>query len=212
MDINLKNLKDRINAINVYKTGYVVLISNAGIIVSHPDSSFQKKNISELFIKSNRTDFTKISDGQEKSYETISEFTGKKVLRIVYPIKIRETNSPWYTMVEVPLSEITERSNQLLFTSLFILFIGLSLLVYLIINIIERRKYEKVLIEAKRKAEESERVKSAFLGNISHEIRTPMNGIIGFADLIAHHETVDEERQTYKKQIQSACNQFTSYN
>jgi PAS domain S-box-containing protein len=40
------------------------------------------------------------------------------------------------------------------------------------------------LIKAKEKAEESDRLKSAFLANISHEIRTPMNGILGFAELL----------------------------
>ncbi len=37
---------------------------------------------------------------------------------------------------------------------------------------------------AKEKAEESEKLKTAFLLNISHEIRTPMNGILGFISLL----------------------------
>jgi Signal transduction histidine kinase len=40
------------------------------------------------------------------------------------------------------------------------------------------------LREAKDRAEQSDKLKSAFLGNISHEIRTPMNAIIGFANLL----------------------------
>jgi len=39
---------------------------------------------------------------------------------------------------------------------------------------------------AKEKAEESNRLKSAFLSNMSHEIRTPMNGILGFTQLLAN--------------------------
>ncbi len=45
---------------------------------------------------------------------------------------------------------------------------------------------------AKERAEESDRLKSAFLANVSHEIRTPMNAIIGFSDLL-DDETLDSE-------------------
>ncbi|MDE5422529.1 PAS domain-containing sensor histidine kinase [Ancylomarina sp. DW003] len=51
-------------------------------------------------------------------------------------------------------------------------------------DVTDRILTEKKLIIAKEKAEESDRLKSAFLTNMSHEIRTPMNGILGFADLL----------------------------
>jgi signal transduction histidine kinase len=38
--------------------------------------------------------------------------------------------------------------------------------------------------EARQKAEEASRAKSAFLATVSHELRTPLNGILGFADLL----------------------------
>ncbi|NQZ60222.1 MAG: hypothetical protein HRT88_22455 [Lentisphaeraceae bacterium] len=56
------------------------------------------------------------------------------------------------------------------------------------------------LQKAKLKAEESDRMKSAFLANISHEIRTPMNAIIGFAEIIDPHISSDK-LQIYKKLI-----------
>ena len=47
-----------------------------------------------------------------------------------------------------------------------------------------RKEYEKELLLSKTKAEESDRLKSAFLSNLSHEIRTPLNAIIGFSSLL----------------------------
>jgi len=209
VDIDLSNLQHKLNSIKLYKTGYVSLISNLGVIVSHPDSTVRRKNIYDISpgLRSKNSS-NSIFASQEKSYETISELTGKKVVRFIYPIRIGNTNTPWYTLVEIPLNEITYSSNQLLFTSLLVLFIGISLLIYLTINILERRKYEKVLIDAKHKAEESEKIKSAFLSNISHEIRTPMNGIIGFTELISDKSIDDVQRKTYKEQIQNSCNQL----
>lgn len=56
---------------------------------------------------------------------------------------------------------------------------------------------EKELIDAKEKAEESDRLKTAFLNNISHEIRTPFNGILGFLSLILDEDLPAEEKEEY---------------
>jgi len=54
----------------------------------------------------------------------------------------------------------------------------------------------KELEKQKFKAEESDRMKSAFLANISHEIRTPMNRILEFTELLKSHDySADEQNQ-----------------
>jgi signal transduction histidine kinase len=60
-----------------------------------------------------------------------------------------------------------------------------------------RVRTEEDLILAKEKAEESDRLKSAFLNNISHEIRTPMNAIVGFSELIDEPKISDQERKEF---------------
>jgi len=63
--------------------------------------------------------------------------------------------------------------------------------------VIERSRMIQVLISAKEKAEESDRLKTAFLANISHEIRTPMNGILGFLELLTDPGIDDQQRELY---------------
>lgn len=60
------------------------------------------------------------------------------------------------------------------------------------------------LQEARRKAEESDKLKSAFLANMSHEIRTPMNAIIGFSNLLADDTLEPHKRNEYIGIIQSS--------
>ncbi|MCR4602376.1 MAG: PAS domain-containing sensor histidine kinase [Prevotella sp.] len=65
----------------------------------------------------------------------------------------------------------------------------------------ERKEMETALIDALNKAEESDKLKSAFIANMSHEIRTPLNGIVGFASVLSVASS-DEERQSLVDLIQ----------
>ncbi len=77
-------------------------------------------------------------------------------------------------------------------------------------DITERKKIEEELIRAKNKAEQSDKLKTAFLHNISHEIRTPMNAIVGFTTLLDSPDTDDESRRQYIDIIYQSSNQLLS--
>lgn len=75
----------------------------------------------------------------------------------------------------------------------------------LIHDIGERVQRSNELIEAKKRAEEADRMKSVFLANMSHEIRTPLNAIVGFSEIIAMTQD-EQEKKEYLSIIQKNSN------
>ncbi|MBQ8673707.1 MAG: response regulator [Bacteroides sp.] len=80
-----------------------------------------------------------------------------------------------------------------------------NMVLALIHDISDRVQHLKELMEAKRKAEEADRMKSLFLANMSHEIRTPLNAIIGFSEIISSVQD-EQERSMYQEIIHKNCN------
>lgn len=64
----------------------------------------------------------------------------------------------------------------------------------------KQKEVEMALIKARNQAEESDRMKTAFLANISHEVRTPLNAIVGFSEVLAGNPS-DDERTMLSKLI-----------
>ena len=65
----------------------------------------------------------------------------------------------------------------------------------------KRKALEQDLREAKEKAEEANRLKSAFIANMSHEIRTPLNSIVGFSSVLTMTDDMEEKKE-YNQLIQ----------
>lgn len=77
-------------------------------------------------------------------------------------------------------------------------------------DITEKKKMIDDLITEKNKAEESDRLKTAFLHNISHEVRTPMNAIVGFSEILNDADLPAADRKQYTDIIIQNSNQLLS--
>ncbi len=107
------------------------------------------------------------------------------------------------------------RAQLYLFLALFILAVCAAIYVFFRLDKI-KNLYKKLqesnrqVLIASEKAQESERMKNAFIKNICHEVRTPLNAINGFAELITNEDLDNEEKQEFSKIINTNCTLITS--
>jgi PAS domain S-box-containing protein len=97
---------------------------------------------------------------------------------------------------------IIEASSRLITLSKETLILGI------IRNITEQKKAQEDLIVAKKRAEESDNLKTFFINNLSHEIRTPLNAIIGFSKLLYDEEISIEEKNKFIKIIDKSSTEL----
>ena len=100
-----------------------------------------------------------------------------------------EPRSVWYSISGIP---ILDKNGKLLH------YFGIAR------NITSLMVAQQKLMDETARAENSGKLKSAFLANMTHEIRTPLNAIVGFSGLLPVVDT-NEERMEFIRIIRNNC-------
>ena len=150
-------------------------------------------------------------DGQSKR-----DFIGRTFLDFI-PDKFKETINNHFAITEInatspslelKMKKLNGKIIDVELTSMPLFFNRRKAILTVFKDISSRKKVEKDLVVAVRKAEESDKLKSSFLANMSHEIRTPMNGIIGFADLLKKENLAKTDLERYVDVIRTSADRL----
>jgi PAS domain S-box-containing protein len=184
-----KEQEDSRNKLHLSEERYRVLTDNIPypIIVSTYQGEL-------LFINSYAEQYFGISSNNLKERNT-KEFWVNNKNRSEYMDELEQKGK--IQNREVELNSRNDGIKTVLLSSNRIVYQGQDTVFSVFNDITEQKNARTVLIQAKEKAEENERLKSAFLSNMSHEIRTPMNSIIGFAELLKEPNLAGETQQEF---------------
>lgn len=92
----------------------------------------------------------------------------------------------------------------LIYSLSILLLIVIVVCTHLYFSLKRERRMKAELKILNRKAQESEKMKKAFINSICHEIRTPLNAIVGFSDLIMNTDIDEEMRKEFPAEIQKS--------
>ncbi|NDW13221.1 sensor histidine kinase [Bacteroides sp. 214] len=158
-------------------------------------------------------DMLYVNESMAKPYGGADKFTGKKCWQVLYNDKteecsfcpkrniVDENGNPTKKIYSWDYQRPFDKSWFRVFSAAFEWTDGQMAHVITSLDITHQKNIEEQLREAKEKAENLDRLKSAFLANMSHEIRTPLNAIVGFSDLLAITDDM-EERMEYNEIVQ----------
>lgn len=108
-------------------------------------------------------------------------------------------------------SQLEVRNKQImLIGTLAVLLLSFILCTYLYIHLRRAQKTKIRMQQLKLQAEESEKLKTAFINSICHEIRTPLNGITGFAQLLTDPTIDAEERESFYDEVRNNTDQLVT--
>lgn len=112
LDLVLSRFQDLVYTIKPFPNSYAFLLSNKGIFVAHPDTSFFKKNINDKLpdlVKQEKL-MDKVHRGEGFNF-TYKDKNGEELYYTMAPIVIGKTNTPWSLGIVVPKNEVMAEAN-----------------------------------------------------------------------------------------------------
>ncbi len=176
----LETIQEQFSKIKILETGYITVLSNTGIIVTHPESgllgkpAFQAAPWLKAFMGN-------ITSGNSFFTKNQSAALGEEVGRFGEPVWVGETNTPWTVMVNIPVSEALKKANNIKNVSIGIgtgAILILMAIIYVIVNSITGPIKEGVSF-----------AEAMATGDFSHTLEVRQNDEVGKLGKSLNHMT-----------------------
>ncbi len=133
IDLAIDVILEQINAIKLYDTGYGFLVTQDGLIVSHP----QKDLVATFYEDVSKSEDRKNSMREGKVFFELRDISGKGLNYFIYsPVKLGNSGDYWYLLIIVPQAEVLAELNSIIFlgevASVGAIALVLILIVYLV--------------------------------------------------------------------------------
>ncbi|KOY80880.1 methyl-accepting chemotaxis protein [Lysinibacillus macroides] len=131
VDLSLETLAELSQQVKLFDSGFGSLISNAGMLVTHPNNDYVTTPLAE------HEDYTYMKDiqaaiqqGQASIVQDFSSYLQEESYIVTAPIHIGKAETPWSLLVTVPTKEVLAQTTKLTWTMIII---GSAGMIYLLI-------------------------------------------------------------------------------
>lgn len=135
LDISLEDLNGVIAKIKLYENGYGKLLTNTGMMVTHPDSNMFGQNASDLDGEHGTEILEALKSGSHYSTKEYSKYFDEVAFKSFEPVRIGDISTPWSLAVEIPFDEVVAEVGVMLKTLVISGLIGLLIIILLVYTI-----------------------------------------------------------------------------
>lgn len=132
-DLSLRWLENMMNSIKVFETGYVLLISSKGTVITHPESEFQMRNLRELSLIAENESMLKIAEEMMRNSEGYLPFISLIDQRPCWMYYTTLPETKWHMAVVFPEEELFAGLQNLFIFTLVLGILGIILLSLIVI-------------------------------------------------------------------------------
>ena len=118
VDFPVKRLADEVSSVKLFGTGYLVITSNSGVILAHPNRSVIGQKVGEDTPEDKVARLAAIKEGKPFHYVKPNLSTGALSLVTQAPVEAGSGDSPWSVGSVAPLSDLLSGVNSLILWSL----------------------------------------------------------------------------------------------